>query len=124
MIRDYDQIYRSLQDAEKRVAAGNFAPLQQVLPEMMNLMDTLRERPDSIIQVQQGSTIQLQADNRYLRDQVNMLTHQHNLTQDTMRKMGTEIDKFHKIFDFLVSQKNPEEATDSGNDVSEINPED
>jgi hypothetical protein len=124
MIRDYDQIYRELQIAEQNIKAGHPAAIQVVIPQMMDLLDTLRDHSDNIIRVPQGSIIQLQGDNRILRDQVNMLTHQHNLTQETMRKMGTEIDKFHKIFDFLVSQKNPKEVTDHESEVSETSPED
>jgi hypothetical protein len=124
MIRDYGHIYGELQSIEQRLKAGNFAALQGVVPQMMDLLDTLQTNGDKIIQVPLNATAQLQVDNRFLRDQVNMLTHQHNLTQDTMRKMGVELDKFHKIFDFLVSQKNPKEVTEHESEVSETSSED
>lgn len=113
MIRSNGEIQNAIRYIRDAIKAGNDKAVTDLPSQVLDLLDTLYQGPDLLsAQPTNGRIKQLEDDNRYLNDQIRIMITNHNMTQDTLRKMGEELDKFHKIFGFLVEQKKAKEELD------------
>jgi hypothetical protein len=109
MIRSNGEIYEAIEQIKNAAKSGNEKALNDLPGQIQNLLDTLEEDPDKLSREMLVSrVIKLESDNSYMEDQIKILTSQHDMMQDKLVDMKSDLDKFHKIFDYLVSRKEKE----------------